>query len=142
MFFFILVVSGERPTVERIRAHLGTGSPNTVTRHLETWWSSVGARLRRRAIEDARPEVPAPVAALAQRCWNLALEAAREEAQATLAGERGELEAAQTAWEAQRLAQIQEWTQTQELLVHAQQHARTQEVAATTLREQLQQLRP
>ena len=25
-----LVCAGERPTVERIRAHLGTGSPNTV----------------------------------------------------------------------------------------------------------------
>lgn len=29
------LVEGERPTVERIRAHLGTGSPNTVTRWLE-----------------------------------------------------------------------------------------------------------
>ena len=33
-----IVDGGERPTVERIRAHLGTGSPNTVTRWLETWW--------------------------------------------------------------------------------------------------------
>lgn len=30
-----LVALGERPTVERIRSHLGTGSPNTVTRWLE-----------------------------------------------------------------------------------------------------------
>ena len=27
-----LVAGGERPTVERIRGYLGTGSPNTVTR--------------------------------------------------------------------------------------------------------------
>ena len=27
-----IIAAGERPTVERIRAHLGTGSPNTVTR--------------------------------------------------------------------------------------------------------------
>ena len=27
-----IVAAGDRPTVERIRAHLGTGSPNTVTR--------------------------------------------------------------------------------------------------------------
>lgn len=33
-----LVADGERPTVERIRAYLGTGSPNTVVRWLETWW--------------------------------------------------------------------------------------------------------
>lgn len=31
-----LVAAGERPTVDRIRTHLGTGSPNTVTRWLET----------------------------------------------------------------------------------------------------------
>ncbi len=40
-----LVTSGERPTVERIRAFLGTGSPNTVTRMLEGWWQSLGRRL-------------------------------------------------------------------------------------------------
>ncbi len=32
-----LVTAGERPTVEKIRAQLGTGSPNTVTRMLDTW---------------------------------------------------------------------------------------------------------
>ena len=62
-----LVAGGERPTVERIRAHLGTGSPNTVTRHLDTWWSSVGTRLRQRAREAAQPDVPAAVLTLAQR---------------------------------------------------------------------------
>ena len=31
-----LVADGERPTVERIRAYLGTGSPNTVVRWLNT----------------------------------------------------------------------------------------------------------
>lgn len=41
-----LVAQGERPTIERIRAHLGTGSPNTVTRWLETWWQRLDERLR------------------------------------------------------------------------------------------------
>ena len=40
-----IVGLGERPTVERVRAHLGTGSPNTVTRWLETWWQGLGRRL-------------------------------------------------------------------------------------------------
>ncbi len=40
-----LVAGGERPTVERIRVHLGTGSPNTVVRWLETWWRKLGGRL-------------------------------------------------------------------------------------------------
>lgn len=41
-----IVAAGERPTVERIRAHLGTGSPNTVTRWLDTWWKQLGERLQ------------------------------------------------------------------------------------------------
>jgi DNA repair exonuclease SbcCD ATPase subunit len=87
-----IVSLGERPTVERIRTHLGTGSPNTVTRWLETWWSSVGARLRQRAIETDRPDLPDAVVTLSQRCWNAALEEAREHAHAALAAERTELD--------------------------------------------------
>ncbi|MGA6538932.1 DNA-binding protein [Stenotrophomonas sp. NPDC101269] len=73
-----LVAKGERPTVERIRAHLGTGSPNTVTRWLETWWIRLGTRLqpRRPDFEDA----PAVLAELAGQWWELALTHAREAA--------------------------------------------------------------
>ncbi|MBN5048958.1 DNA-binding protein [Stenotrophomonas indicatrix] len=73
-----LVAKGERPTVERIRAHLGTGSPNTVTRWLETWWNRLGTRLqpRRPDFEDA----PAVLAELAGQWWELALKHAREAA--------------------------------------------------------------
>ncbi len=71
-----LVANGERPTVERIRAHLGTGSPNTVTRWLETWWKALGTRLQpeRTDLKDA----PATLAKLAGQWWQLALEHARE----------------------------------------------------------------
>jgi len=94
-----IVSLGQRPTVERIRAHLGTGSPNTVTRWLETWWSSVGSRLRQRAFESGRPEVPDDVIALAQRCWSAALEGATEQARRELATEHAALadEVAQVA---------------------------------------------
>lgn len=73
-----LVAKGERPTVERIRAHLGTGSPNTVTRWLETWWNRLGTRLqpRRPDFDDA----PAVLAELAGQWWELALKHAREAA--------------------------------------------------------------
>jgi hypothetical protein len=37
---------GERPTIEKIRHVLG-GSPNTITRLLDDWWESLGARLVR-----------------------------------------------------------------------------------------------
>lgn len=78
-----LVAKGERPTVERIRAHLGTGSPNTVTRWLETWWNRLGTRLQpaRPHLEDA----PAVLAELAGQWWELALKHAQEAARRELA---------------------------------------------------------
>ncbi|MCF7752756.1 DNA-binding protein [Bacillus subtilis subsp. subtilis] len=135
-----LIAGGDRPTVERIRAHLGTGSPNTVTRHLDSWWASVGARLRQRAREQGRPEVPAAVDALAQRCWAAALEAAAEHARAAVAAERADLEAAQATLASQQEALAHERTQTLEQLTQAQHQASTAEASAAALREQLQEL--
>lgn len=37
-----LLLEGERPTIERVRAVLGTGSPNTLTRMLDHWWKGLG----------------------------------------------------------------------------------------------------
>lgn len=91
-----LVADGDRPTVERIRAHLGTGSPNTVTRWLDTWWKNLGIRLqpKRPDLKDA----PAVLAELAGQWWALALEHAREsvleeiaDAKQSLAAEYDEL---------------------------------------------------
>lgn len=73
-----LVADGDRPTVERIRAHLGTGSPNTVTRWLDTWWKNLGTRL-----QPKRPDLkdsPVVLAELAGQWWALALQHARESA--------------------------------------------------------------
>lgn len=86
-----LVASGERPTVERIRGHLGTGSPNTVTRWLETWWRNLGTRLQpeRPDLKDA----PAVLAKLAGQWWALALQHARDAALEDLAEARRELSA-------------------------------------------------
>ena len=69
-----LVAAGERPTVERIRAHLGTGSPNTVTRWLETWWRALGLRLDGHQARLHLPEAPEAVARAAGQWWNLALD--------------------------------------------------------------------
>lgn len=76
------------------QAHLGTGSPNTVIRWLETWWSRLGTRLQR-----ARPDLedaPAVLAELAGQWWELALKHAQEavhrelaEAKQLLAAQRG-----------------------------------------------------
>ncbi|WP_081974889.1 DNA-binding protein [Novilysobacter arseniciresistens] len=88
-----LVASGERPTVERIRAHLGTGSPNTVVRWLDTWWKALGSRLQDHELRLDLPAAPEAVAALAGRWWALSLEHAQIAAEAALAAQREVLEA-------------------------------------------------
>lgn len=92
-----LVVAGERPTVERIRAHLGSGSPNTVTRLLDTWWAELGPRLATLAPRVAMPAAPDAVQRLAGEWWAQALASAGDHAQAALAGEREVLEEARAA---------------------------------------------
>ena len=103
-----LVATGGRPTVERIRAHLGTGSPNTVTRWLETWWQGLGSRLAAQHAKLALPGAPDDVVALASQWWAQASAAAQQQAEAMLADERGYLETRarelaeqEAAWQAQ-----------------------------------------
>lgn len=97
-----LVAAGERPTVERIRAHLGTGSPNTVTRHLDTWWQELGRRLHTQQVRLALPDAPDAVAALAGQWWVVALDSAKASLQASLAADRQVLEEERSALHRQR----------------------------------------
>ena len=83
-----LVVGGERPTVERIRAHLGTGSPNTVVRWLDTWWKGLGERLEARRAGVNLPDAPEEVSELASQLWSVALAHADFAAKAALAADR------------------------------------------------------
>lgn len=92
-----ILAGGERPTVERIRAHLGTGSPNTVTRWLKTWWRAAGARLAAQQTRLSLPEAPTEVVAVASQLWELALQRAGADAQARLADERAALATAHDA---------------------------------------------
>jgi len=39
-----LLARGERPTIERVRNEMGRGSPNTVNRLLDGWWTTLSAR--------------------------------------------------------------------------------------------------
>lgn len=99
-----LVAGGERPTVERIRAHLGTGSPNTVVRWLDTWWKGLGSRLENHEARLDLPDAPDAVATLAGRWWAVALEHAKAAAEAALATERDALDVARVALERDRAA--------------------------------------
>jgi len=72
-----LVKAGERPTIERIRAHLGTGSPNTVARMLDEWWRTLDSRLNRKQQSVSVPAAPETVSEAAAALWTAALESAR-----------------------------------------------------------------
>jgi len=97
-----IVSAGERPTVERIRSHLGTGSPNTVTRWLETWWRALGARLNTHQRSLSVPEAPEAVTKLAGEWWALALKHARTEAENDFADQQAALQNAQHALSQER----------------------------------------
>ena len=92
-----LLREGQRPTIEKVRAKVGRGSPNTVNPLLDAWWSRLAGRL------DAGPaalhRLPEPVLHAAEGLWLQALEQARKRAAAeqgpgrtSLAKERQEME--------------------------------------------------
>ncbi len=73
-----LLRAGERPTVEKIRQHLGQGSPNTINPLLDAWWKRLASRL------DSGPHalhrIPEAVAQITETLWLTALEEARTRA--------------------------------------------------------------
>ncbi|WCM90510.1 DNA-binding protein [Acidovorax sp. NCPPB 3576] len=89
---------GERPTIERVRQHLGRGSPNTVGPMLDGWYGSLAKRLHQHAADDERDAsgaallLPAAVARAAKTMWGRALQHAEDQAAANLVESREELE--------------------------------------------------
>ncbi len=73
-----LLRSGERPTIEKIRAKLGKGSPNTINPMLDAWWKTLSARL------DSGPaalhRLPESIAHIAEALWMQALEEGKRRA--------------------------------------------------------------
>lgn len=55
-----LLMAGERPTIERIRAALG-GSPNTIAPLLNNWFADLGKRLKKEQVLPLRDGVPPAV---------------------------------------------------------------------------------
>jgi uncharacterized coiled-coil protein SlyX len=66
---------GDRPTIEKIRAKIGKGSPNTINPMLDAWWKSLSARL------DSGPaafhRIPEAIAHITEALWIQALEESR-----------------------------------------------------------------
>lgn len=128
--------TGKNPTVEKIRAALGTGSPNTITRMLETWRGQFGERLRRLS---SLPEVPAPVGQAMIELWRLATEHAERALASRFADERVALETTVRAQLAKERQAMETHLQAAKVEVaHAQTARDLVEHACATLDSQLQ----
>lgn len=75
-----LLRDGEQPTIERVRLHLGRGSPNTVGPHLKTWFKQLSERHSRLGgAEQGASGLPAPLLRAAGQLWEVALASAHAE---------------------------------------------------------------
>lgn len=102
-----LLLAGERPTIERVRAVLGTGSPSTLIRHLDAWWRDLGRRLADKQRQVAIPNAPDTVTDLASALWYAALQAAQAQAEATLASHSHRVREDEKALQAERITLAQ-----------------------------------
>ena len=67
-----LLREGMRPTIERIRLHIGRGSPNTVSPMLEQWFSGLGQRLGMSNTPGQGADMPDQVLQAARKLWETA----------------------------------------------------------------------
>jgi chromosome segregation ATPase len=79
-----LLLEGARPTIERVRQKIGSGSPNTVSPFLETWFKHLGGRIKDPGAFAAPPDVPDPVLQAARHFWETALAQTRADFDARL----------------------------------------------------------
>ncbi|HRN76394.1 DNA-binding protein [Ottowia sp.] len=102
---------GERPTIERVRAYLGRGSPNTVAPMLDAWYGSLAKRLDANGGEEGTGEqgaLPAPVLRVAKALWGRAQQHAQEQAAQSVQVDRDALEKLVERLAAERTALDQE----------------------------------
>ncbi|MFJ3524248.1 DNA-binding protein [Pseudomonas sp. NPDC090203] len=85
-----VLARGERPTVERVRAELGRGSPARVAGLLDHWWARLAGRLRG---ETRLPELPTEVAQAFTAIWQQAAALAQEVVEQSLVQQHRVLEA-------------------------------------------------
>jgi chromosome segregation ATPase len=140
-----LLASGLRPTIERVRQHLGRGSPNTVSPMLETWFVGLGKRLGMIGGTGGEGQMPATAAQALAKLWEAALLIARKEADASLSLDRQALSDAQATLsdrETSLLQQEQALTQRQDMANQLLQAEREKTAAAeASLANAQQQLR-
>lgn len=110
-----LLQAGLRPTIERIRMHIGRGSPNTVSPMLEQWFAGLGQRLGGAGGGETTPGpggLPDAVRQAATALWATAREAAQAQAADAYAAQRASLDG-----EARQLSAARAELQAREVLL-------------------------
>lgn len=104
-----LLQEGLRPTIERVRQKIGSGSPNTVSPMLERWFATLGQRLGGRGADRADPRdgshepnaeasrLPLTILQAAEQFWDAARREADQVQIQKSEATRSELELARTA---------------------------------------------
>lgn len=103
-----LLSQGQRPTIEKVRLHLGHGSPNTIAPMLEIWFAGLGKRVRGLAGSQGwGDQLPDWLLQAAETLWTKAQAEASALADTALQAEREALKQreADMAEQAQALAQ-------------------------------------
>src|SRR6202008_674719 len=67
-----LLSEGARPTIERVRQKIGSGSPNTVSPHLGTRFRHLGGGIKEPGAFAAPADVPDPILQAAKHFWEVA----------------------------------------------------------------------
>lgn len=126
-----LLQAGERPTVEKVRAQLGTGSPNTITRMLDAWRLGLADRLR---TANELPSLPDEIGQAMTALWSQAVQHAREHTQQEIQAERNALQQTRSALGAREVEQAALIATAQEATTKAEEAARRATVETTALR--------
>lgn len=139
-----LIAQGLRPTIERVRQHIGRGSPNTVSPMLETWFAALGQRLGvAESGNELVDQVPEPVRQAAEQMWNSALEQAKMAAEQVLQTREIQISVAEESVKAQQqqLGQREEVMQQQRSAMdEAMKLANSQAQELSRRLEEMQQL--
>lgn len=90
----LLIAAGERPTIEKVRQKLGSGSPNTVSPMLDSWFKTLPGRLGMKVPteEEAGYRMPAEVVAGVKALWDSARKEASNLARDVVAAQRRQLD--------------------------------------------------
>lgn len=129
-----LVAAGDKPTVEKVRAALGTGSPNTVTRMLDTWRGGLAERLQK-ILE--LPELPTEAGQAMTALWQLAVEHADRLLKARMAEDRAALSANEARLDEERARWAATLAEAETTVAQARTRQEFVEHACTNLDSQL-----